>query len=102
MNTKNRLTSTVTHPDPARTETRRWDTERMARDRGKGARRRILAAIDFSPASLKALDHALVLAECLGAELILVHVLDPIYTGTLLNAVMRDRVRETAREREGA
>lgn len=66
------------------------------------AQRRIMAAVDFSPASLKALDHAIVLAECLHSELVLVHVLNPIYTGALLNAVTRDKLREEARHREAS
>jgi nucleotide-binding universal stress UspA family protein len=40
--------------------------------------KRIVAPVDFSPSSEKAVDYAIELARALGAEIILVHVIEPL------------------------
>ena len=45
---------------------------------------RILVPVDFSPASMRAFDHAVAMARHFGASLIVLHVMDPMYaSGTL-------------------
>lgn len=46
--------------------------------------KRILAPIDFSPASKNAIQYALRFAEVFGAELTLLHVLDPAPSASLV------------------
>lgn len=45
----------------------------------------ILVAVDFTAVSLKALDHALRLAKQTEATIVLLHFLDPVYTGAFVN-----------------
>jgi nucleotide-binding universal stress UspA family protein len=59
----------------------------------------ILVAVDFLPASLKAVEHAFVWAKQLHASILLLHVVDPIYTGGFVNLVTRQKVRREARRR---
>lgn len=59
----------------------------------------ILVAVDFLPASLKALEHAFVWAKQLHASITLLHVVDPIYTGGFVNLVTKQKVRREARRR---
>ena len=47
----------------------------------------ILVPLDFSPASFKALDYALPLAECFGARVHLVHAFDFDYPSSILAAM---------------
>lgn len=59
----------------------------------------ILVAVDFLPASLKAVEHAFVWAKQLHASILLLHVVDPIYTGGFVNLVTKQKVRREARRR---
>lgn len=59
----------------------------------------ILVAVDFLPASLKAVEHALVWAKQVHASILLLHVVDPIYTGGFVNLVTKQKVRREARRR---
>lgn len=59
----------------------------------------ILVAVDFLPASLKAVEHAFVLAKQLSASILLLHVVDPIFAGGFVNLVTRQKVRHEARRR---
>ena len=59
----------------------------------------ILVAVDFLPASLKALEHAFGWAKRLHASILLLHVVDPIYTGGFVNLVTKQKVRREARRR---
>lgn len=69
----------------------------------KGSSRRptpaILVAVDFLPASLKAVEHAFGWAKRLHVSILLLHVVDPIYTGGLVNLVTKQKVRLEARRR---
>ena len=59
----------------------------------------ILVAVDFLPASLKAVEHAFAMAKRLHASILLLHVVDPIYTGGFVNLVTKQKVRREARRR---
>lgn len=59
----------------------------------------ILVAVDFLPASLRAVEHALGWAKRLHASILLLHVVDPIYTGGFVNLVTKQKVRREARRR---
>lgn len=59
----------------------------------------ILVAVDFTAVSLKALDHALRLAKQTEASIVLLHVLDPVYTGAFVNLVTKQKVRRQTRHR---
>ena len=59
----------------------------------------ILVAVDFLPASLRAVEHAFAWAKQLRASILLLHVVDPIYTGGFVNLVTRQKVRQEARRR---
>lgn len=59
----------------------------------------ILVAVDFLPASLKAVEHAFTWAKRLHASIVLLHVVDPIYTGEFVNLVTKQKVRRAARRR---
>lgn len=59
----------------------------------------ILVAVDFRPASLKAMEHAFAWSKRLRASILLLHVVDPIYTGGFVNLVTRQKVRREARRR---
>lgn len=59
----------------------------------------ILVAVDFTAVSLKALDHAIRLAKQTEATIVLLHVVDPVYTGAFLNLVTKQKVRRQAHQR---
>lgn len=59
----------------------------------------ILVAVDFLPASLKAVEHAFGWAKRLHASILLLHVVDPIYTGGFVILVTKQKVRREARRR---
>lgn len=59
----------------------------------------ILVAVDFRPSSLKAVELAFAWAKRLRACLLLLHVVDPIFTGEFVNLVTRQKVRREARRR---
>lgn len=59
----------------------------------------ILVAVDFRPASLKAMKHAAALAKRLDTSLVVLHVVEPGDSGGLLNLVTRQKVRREARQR---
>jgi nucleotide-binding universal stress UspA family protein len=59
----------------------------------------ILAAVDFRPDSLRALDHAFALARSLEASILLVHVLEAVYSDGLVNWMTRQKVKAEARRR---
>lgn len=59
----------------------------------------ILVAVDFLPASLKAVEHAFAMAKRLHVSILLLHVVDPIYTGGFVNLVTKQKVRREARRR---
>ncbi len=59
----------------------------------------ILVAVDFLPASLKATEYAATLAMRLDASLLLLHVVDPIYTGSLVNLVTKQKIGQEALRR---
>ena len=59
----------------------------------------ILVAVDFTAVSLKALDHALRLAKQTEASIVLLHALDPVYTGAFVNLVTKQKVRRQTRHR---
>lgn len=59
----------------------------------------ILVAVDFLPASLKAVEHAFEWAKRLHASILLLHVVDPIYTGGFVNLVTKQKVRREAQRR---
>lgn len=61
----------------------------------------ILVAVDFLPASLKAAEQAFRWAKRLRASILLLHVIDPIYTGGFVNLVTKQKVRREARRRAG-
>ena len=65
---------------------------------------RILVPLDFSAPSLEALDYAADLGALLGAEIVLIHVVQPVYyaadpfgTGDILGAAL-DEVQRAGRE----
>jgi nucleotide-binding universal stress UspA family protein len=58
--------------------------------------RKILVPIDFSPCSLKAVGHALSQAKLSGAELILVHVVEPSHPGSMFETSQAKRMRNLA------
>lgn len=66
----------------------------------------ILVPVDFTEASLRALDHALSLAECLGASVVLLHVVERIYAEGFLDtpakSSFRTEAHDEARKRLGA
>lgn len=49
--------------------------------RFRGAVKRILVPVDFSDASLRAIEYAVRFARTRGARLILLHVIEPVYYG---------------------
>jgi universal stress protein A len=57
---------------------------------------KILVPIDFSPCSLKAVGHGLGLAKISGAELILVHVVEPSNPGSMFETSQAKRLRNLA------
>lgn len=59
----------------------------------------ILVAVDFLPASLKAVEYAFGWAKRLHASILLLHVVDPVYTGGFVNLVTKQKVRREARRR---
>ena len=59
----------------------------------------ILVAVDFMPASLKAVELAFGWAKRLHASIVLLHVVDPIYAGGFVNLVTKQKVRREARRR---
>lgn len=59
----------------------------------------ILVAVDLLPTSLGALKHAAALAKRLDTSLLLLHVVNPVYTGGLLNMLTKQKVRQKARRR---
>lgn len=59
----------------------------------------ILVAVDFLSASLKAVEHAFALATRLHASILLLHVVDPTYTGGFVKLVTKQKVRLEARRR---
>jgi len=59
----------------------------------------ILVAVDLLPTSLGALKYAAALAKRLDASLLLLHVVNPIYTGGFVNLVTKQKVRQEARRR---
>lgn len=68
--------------------------------------RRILAPIDFSDSSLRAWDYARLFAEQFGAQVTLLHVVEPAVSGYLPGALALDdssqKLVEAARERLGS
>jgi hypothetical protein len=64
-----------------------------------GSRPTILVPVDFLPVSINAVEHALVWAKQLHASILLLHVLDPIYTFGFPNLTPRQKVRQEARRR---
>ena len=92
----------VTEPNgrPANTSELRRDCRTSPRN---GSSHRptptILVAVDFLPESLKAVEHAFALARRLHASILLLHVVDPIYTGEFVNLVTKHKVRREARRR---
>lgn len=92
----------VTEPDvrPAtRPEFRRDGRTLPGKDSADRSTPTILVAVDFRPASLKAMEHAFAWAKRLRASILLLHVVDPIYTGGFVNLVTRQKVRCEARRR---
>ena len=67
--------------------------------------RRILVPVDFTKSSHKALDHAILLADCLRASIVLLHVVDRIYAEGFLDTPakrsLRTEVHRRAREKLG-
>jgi nucleotide-binding universal stress UspA family protein len=59
----------------------------------------ILVAVDFTPASIAALEHACVWAKQLQASVLLFHVLNPIFSGRFVNLVTKQKVHAEARRR---
>lgn len=59
----------------------------------------ILVPVDFSPASIAALDYALVLAGRLHASILLLHVMTPRYAGGLSSRLTRQQLAEQAKGR---
>jgi nucleotide-binding universal stress UspA family protein len=57
---------------------------------------RILVPLDFSSCSLQALRHALTLARICAAEILLVHVLEPLHPGSMLEGAETRRLHELA------
>jgi nucleotide-binding universal stress UspA family protein len=57
---------------------------------------RILVPLDFSSCSLEALRHAMTLARLCGAEIVLVHVLEPLHPGSMLEGAETRRLHDLA------
>ena len=55
--------------------------------------KRILVPLDFSDCSLQALRHALTLAKLCEAELVLLHVVEPLHPGSMLQTAETRRLR---------
>ena len=58
--------------------------------------KRILVPLDFSACSLQALRHALMLAKLCQAEIVLVHVVEPLHPGSMLETSETRRLRNLA------
>lgn len=58
--------------------------------------KRILVPLDFSACSLQALCHALMLAKLCSAEVVLVHVVEPLHPGSMLENPETRRLRNLA------
>jgi glycine betaine transporter len=64
------------------------------------APRCVLVPVDFSTLSLAALRHALTLAAASGARVVLLHVLEPIHPGLLMDTTaVQTAARQVANER---
>ena len=61
--------------------------------------RRILVPVDFTESSHKALDYALLLADCLRASIVLIHVVERIYAEGFLDTPAKRNVRMDAHRR---
>lgn len=59
----------------------------------------ILVGVDFLPASLRAAEQAFAWAKQWHASILLLHVVDSIYTGGLVNLVTKQNVRREAQHR---
>lgn len=92
---------------PAETNVQNANRSEFRRDyittphRGSARRSKptILVAVDFLPASLKAVEHAFGWAKRLHASILLLHVVDPIFTGGFVNLLTKQKVRREARRR---
>ncbi len=62
----------------------------------RAGKRTILVPVDFTEASDAAIDHALKLAEDLGASVVLVHVLEQTYAEGFLDTPAKTALREEA------
>src|SRR5262245_4026531 len=64
---------------------------------------RILIALDFSPASMRAFDYGTGLAQHVGASVLVVHVMDPMYAigslQPLTNLALKEEKREEIKRR---
>jgi nucleotide-binding universal stress UspA family protein len=61
--------------------------------------RRILVPVDFTESSNRALDYALLFADCLGASIVLLHVVERIYAEGFLDTPAKHNVRMEAHRR---
>ncbi len=59
----------------------------------------LLVPIDFTPASVKALDHALVVARQSHASIMLLHVVNGVYTGPFVNLRTKALIQQNERDR---
>lgn len=89
-------------PHAAPADLQRDDQTALRKSPAHQSERMILVAVDFTPASLTALDHACVLAKQLQASVLLLHVLNPIFSGRFVNLVTRQKVWMEARRRAWA
>ncbi|HHY85590.1 MAG TPA: universal stress protein [Verrucomicrobia bacterium] len=81
----------------ARPECRPNGKTRRQRNSPHGSMPTILVAVDFRPASLKAVEQAFTWAKELGASVLLLHVLDRVSAGGFVDLVTRHKPRRDAR-----
>lgn len=86
-------------PPAGRLDLPRKSKTKLQRSAAHPQMRIILVAVDFTPASFTAASQALIWAKQLQASVLLLHVLNPMFSGRFVNLVTKQKVWAEARRR---